>query len=143
MGLFSRNIELLDFQRGAKHWYYAIGNRNVVIDGATYLPSAIKRGGISESTDLSRNTLDLTAPQDLVFLDQFRGTAPMQPIDLALRQQKVSDGSISTLWNGKLGGVTWATHDAKNHWVPPMASLKALALKRCWQGGCPHVLYGA
>jgi uncharacterized phage protein (TIGR02218 family) len=143
MGLFSRNIELLDFQRGARHWYYAIGNRDAVVGGATYLPSALQRGGISESTDLTRNTLDLTAPQDLPFLDQFRGTAPMQPIDVVLRKQKVSDGSIATLWQGTLGGVTWSTHDAKIHCLPPMASLQALALKRCWQVGCPHVLYGA
>jgi len=143
VGLFSRNIELLDFQRGARHWYYAIGNRNAVIGGATYLPSTIGRGGISESMDLTRNTLDLTASQDLDFLDQFRGTAPMQPIDVALRRQKVSDGSIATLWKGTLGGVTWAKSSAKIHCLPPMASMQALALKRCWQVGCPHVLYGA
>ena len=143
MGLFSRNIELLDFQRGARHWYYAIGNRNVAAGGATYLASALQRGSISESADLARNTLDLTASQDLEFLAQFGGTAPMQPIDVVLRKQKVSDGSISTSWKGVVGGVTWSTHDAKIHCLPPMASLQALALKRCWQVGCPLALFGA
>lgn len=143
MGLFSRNAELIDIARGAAHWRYACGNRVGTYNGMVYQPAAIQRGRISESVDLTRNTLDLTMPQDLAVLDQFRGAAPTQPLSVLVLRQKISDGSTNIIWGGTVGGVTWETHDAIMHCLPPMASMQALALRRCWQVACPHVLYGA
>lgn len=143
MGLFSRYVELIDIARGAAHWRYACGNRTVTWNGADYQPAAIQRGQISESADLTRNTLDLTMPQTLDVLVQFRGVAPSQPMSVMVLRQKISDGSTSVIWSGTLGGVTWETHDVKMHCLPPMASMQALALRRNWQVACPHVLYGA
>lgn len=143
MGLFSRNVELISIVRGAAQWAYACGNRPITLSGVVYQPAAIERGSISESADLTRNTLDLTMPQDLDVLSQFRGASPLQPMSVTLMRQRLSDGLLSTLWVGMVGSVTWETHDAIMYCLPPMASMQALALKRCWQVACPHVLYGA
>lgn len=143
MSLFSRNVEFIDIARSAAHWRYACGNRVVTYNGVTYQPAAIQRGSISESADLTRNTLDLTMPQDLDVLDQFRGVAPSEPLSVLVLRQKISDGSVSIIWGGVVGGVTWGTHDVQMHCLPPMASMEALALRRNWQVACPHVLYGA
>lgn len=143
MSLFSRNVELIDIARGAAHWRYACGNRVITYNGVPYQPAAIQRGSISESADLTRNTLDLTMPQGLDVLDQFRGVAPSLPLSVLVLRQKISDGSTSIIWGGTVGGVTWETHDVKMHCLPPMASMQALALRRNWQVACPHVLYGA
>lgn len=143
MSLFSRYVELIDIARGAAHWRYACGNRVVTYQGVDYQPAAIQRGSISESADLTRNTLDLTFPQDLDVLANFMGVAPSQPMSVMLLRQKISDGTTNVIWSGTVGGVTWETHDVKMHCLPPMASMQALALKRAWQVACPHVLYGA
>lgn len=143
MGLFSRHVELLDIARGAQHWRYALGDQAITIDSAVYSPAPLQRGEINQTADLARNTLDLTAPQGLGFLDQFRGRSPMQTITVVLKRQQISDSSVATLWQGVIGGATFETHDAKIHCLPPMASMQSLGLRRNWQHACPHALYGA
>lgn len=143
MGLFSRNVELVNIGRGAAQWLYACGNRVITINGITYQPAAIQRGTISESADLTRNTLDLTMPQDLDVLTQFKGASPLQPMSVTLLKQNLTTGVVSIIWSGAVGSVEWETHDAIMHCLPPMASMQALALKRTWQVTCELALYGA
>lgn len=143
MNIFSRNVELYDFSRGARHWAYCDRGRDVTLGGLTYQYSPIKRGSISESADVSHNTLDITASQDLPFLDQFRGSMPMEPIGLTVRKQNAGNGSVAVIWIGEVGGVEFGTSAATIHGLPPLASLQALGLKRSWQKSCPHVVYGA
>lgn len=143
MGLFSRNAELYDFARVAQHWRYTSASGTLSVSGADYQNAAIKRGRISEQADPSHNTLDITAPQDLPLLDEYRGNVPNQPINLVLYRQNVGNGSIATIWSGEIGSVEWGVSTAVIHCLPPLASLRALGLKRNWQRQCPHVLYGA
>src|SRR5579885_3418435 len=131
MSLFSRNVELYEFARGAKRWAYCDRGDAVAVSGLTYQYARLKRGSISETADASHNTLDITAPQDLPLLDQFRGVQPMQPISLTLSRQRVSDGSISVIWIGEIGSVEFGVSTATIHCLPPLASLRALGLKRC------------
>lgn len=143
MSLFSRNVELYDFQRGATHWTYCDRGGAVTVAGLNYQYAPIKRGSIAEGSDASHNTLELTVPQDLTLLDLFRGQAPAEPVQVALRRQRISDGGLATLWTGEVGGVTFSSSTATIQCLPPLASLRALGLRRNWQKQCPHVLYGA
>lgn len=141
MSFISRYIEFYDFARGVKHFRYVTENQPLVYQGQSYTYANIKRSGLAESGDLTRNVLDLSVPTDLPLLDLYRGTAPMQDLDVTLFRQRKSDGVVETCWVGVIGSVEWATNKAIIHGLPPMASLRGLGLKRNWQKGCPHDTY--
>lgn len=143
MGFFNRSSELVVFARGTQTWLYTSDDRPVIYNGQTYLPIAMKRGAISESADLTRNTLDINVPDSIALLDLFRGTTPLDVISMTLYQLPKGSNAATTRWVGVLGSVTFATGGiATVHGLPPMASLQGNGLKRCWQKSCPHNLYG-
>lgn len=141
MSFISRYIEFYDFARGAQHWRYVTENKPLVYLGQPYTYENIKRSGLNESGDLTRNVLDLSVHDSMPLLDLYRGTAPMQDIDITLYRQRKSDGVVETRWVGVVGSVEWSTSKAIIHGLPPMASLRGLGLKRNWQKGCPLVVY--
>lgn len=143
MSFISRWIEFYDFARGVQHFRYVTENKALVYLGQPYTYANIKRSGLTESGDLTRNVLDLSVPIDLPLLDLYRGTAPMQDLDMTLMRQRKSDGVVETRWVGIIGSVEWSTNKAIIHGLPPMASLKGLGLKRNWQKGCPLTTYGS
>lgn len=143
MGILTRKTRLFDFARGAQHWMYARSTRDVPYSLQTYTRANIKAGAISESADVTRNTLDLTVPFDLPLLDQYKGSAPSEQISVHMLSWNATTGAADTLWIGEIGSVEFVTHTATIHCLPPMATMRALALKRCWQKSCPLTLYSA
>lgn len=144
MGFFNRTSEFYAFARGVQTWLYTSDDRAVTYNTHIYQPIAMKRGTISESADLTRNTLDITVPQGIALLDLFRGTAPLDVIGITLYQLPKGATQATTRWIGEIGSVTFATGGtATIHGLPPMATLQGNGLKRCWQKACPLNLYGA
>lgn len=144
MGFFNRSSEFVVFARGVQTWAYTSDDRAVAYNGQIYLPIAMKRGAISESADLTRNTLDIEVPESIALLDLFRGTTPLDIISMTLYSLPKGANVAKTIWVGELGSVTFATGGkATVHGLPPMASLQGNGLKRCWQKACPHNHYGA
>lgn len=141
MGFFSRTSELYQFSRGAATWSYTSDDRAVVTSQQTYVAAALKRGAISESADLTRNTLDIQTPDSLPLLDLFKPSAPLDLIRVTLLSLP-KGATVPTLkWAGLIGSVTFATGGkATIHCLPPSASLKANGLTRCWQKNCPYTL---
>lgn len=143
MGLLSRKTRLFDFARGSQHWRHASGQRDIVYQTQAYAQASIKAGKLSESADVTRNTLDLAVSLDLPLLDLYKGSAPAEPISLQMLSLDSITGVADTLWIGEVGSVEFVTHQATIHCLPPLATMRALALKRCWQKACPLVLYSA
>lgn len=144
MSWFAGYTEFYDFARGAQHFRYTTVDRPLTYQQQAYTYAAIKRSGLSESPDLTRNTLDLTAPATLPLLDLYRGAALLDVVNVTLYRMSRSDSSVQARWVGTIGSVSFvAGGQATIHCLPPMASLQATGLKRCWQRACPHVVYGA
>lgn len=143
MGFFSRVAEFYDFARGVSHHRYAAGDRSLVYQQQTYVAGTIKRSGLSESSDLARNVLDLSVPDSLPLLDLYRGTAPLDQIEVMLYGLRAGESTAKVLWEGEIGSVEWTSAStAIIHCLPPMASLQGLGLRRNWQKSCPHVVFG-
>lgn len=143
MGWFGRKSELYDWQRGPQHWRYTTDDRPQVYLQQTYAPVAgMKRGSISESNEPNKNTLDVTVPVDLAFLDLFRGRTPTERLLLTVYERK-RDNSVVRRWIGEIGNVTWSDTKVVLRHFPPSASQTTNGLKECWQKNCPHMVYSA
>jgi len=141
MGFFDRTPELYLFSRGAATWRYTSDDRDVIVGQSTYAQAALKRGAISESADLTRNTLDINAPESLPLLQLFKPSAPLDLIQINLLALPKGATTPVMKWSGLIGSVTFATGGkATIHCLPPSASLKANGLTRAWQKSCPHTL---
>jgi len=143
MSFFARDSELYDFVRGPTVYRYTSDDRPLIVAGQTYLAYALKRGAVSESADLTRNTLDITVPLALPLLELFRPVAPLDPIGITLSRRRKGSAVVEVQWIGEIGSVEFATAQAIIHGLPPMASLRAQGLLRCWQKNCPLVVYSA
>lgn len=142
MGMFSRYSEFIDFARGTQHWRYTSDDRPLVWGAQTFDNAPFKRGRISESFDVARTTLDIDVPLTLPLLDLYRGTAPMDDIQIILYRRRKSTGVVEIRWMGTIGSVEFKPAIATVHGLPPGAALSANGLNRCWQKGCPHNVYG-
>lgn len=141
MSFISRYIEFYEFTRGAQVWRHVTENKPLVYLGQSYNYENIKRSGLSESGDLTRNVLDLSVPTSMALLDLYRGQSPTEDIAITLYRQRKSDGVVEVRWVGIIGDVEWSTNKAIIHGIPPMASLRGNGLNRNWQKGCPLVVY--
>lgn len=139
MSLFARKVELYEFTFGVAHFLYTAGGRDITVASQTYTHAAIGRGSINESIDVSRNSLDITAPLELPLLDLFRPIAPVAPVGVVVR--KYQGTTLSTIWNGEIGSAEFNGSGCTLHCVSPMSSARATGLKRNWQKQCPLVLY--
>lgn len=144
MSWFAGYVEFYDFSQGAQHWRYTTVDRPLTYQQQSYDYAAIKRGNLSESQDLTRNTLDLTVPDSLSVLDPFKPGPFLDTINVMLYEMSRADGSVTPRWLGEIGSVSFVENSqATIHCMPPMAATRATGLKRCWQKTCPLVIYSS
>lgn len=144
MALFSRYSEWFHFARGPQIWGYTSDSAPVVYGGVTYPSAPIKRGRLSESVDLARNTLDLDVPTALPVLDQFRGTSPMGHVHVFLYRRRKGTDTVELRWQGAIGSVQFKPKGLTTiHCLPPTALLSTNGLNRRWTKQCDRVLGSA
>lgn len=117
----------------------------IVFEGRTYQPIPIDRDAITSSGTLDKASIEIRAPQDGGLADLFRLYPPSQVVGLIIRQGHLNDPSSQFLviWSGRVIGFAIENEEAKYTCEPITTSLKRAGLRRNYQYGCPHVLYGA
>lgn len=136
------DVEFYEFRRGTIAWRYVVRRKPLVYLGQTYEPATIKRSGIAQTQDLTRNVLDLTVPLDLPVLAQFQPAAPIAKITVLLRVLPSGQTTARGIWGGTLANIEENTHRAIIHCMPASAAASNTGLRECWQKTCRHVLYG-
>lgn len=142
MSLLSRHIEIYEFKRGPATFCYTSADRTIVESGQTFDPYAIKRDRIFQSEEQGKAGLQITAPLSLPVLGLWRPFPPSERVAFRLRRIRKSDGVVTSAWMGVVSDVEEDQHTATIRCQSHLASLATNGLRRCWQIGCPHVLYG-
>lgn len=138
-----RPVEIYTFARDYQQWRYTSADRDVVVDSQTYLARSISRSAIESTGEMARLGLTLTVQRDLEVADLFRIAPPVAAVTCTVRQYHDGDGSIATIWSGRIASVSWQGAAASIALEPVYSALRRVGLRRMYQRQCPHVLYGS
>lgn len=141
-------IDLYFFKYGdTPNAYYAYTDHDeeVTVDGVVYSPSPLMRGSVIASGTLDKASLEVRTFGDSDVAELFRIYPPAQVVTLIIRQGHVGDPDAQYLvvWTGRILSCGWEGGEAKLQGEPISTSMKRSGLRRHYQYGCPHVLYGS
>lgn len=113
-------------------------------DPIVYQPVPIDRGAFTSSGTLDKATIEVRIPQDLPLAELFRVYPPSQVVSLVIRQGHLNDPDNQFLvcWSGRVLSCSREDNEAKLSCEPISTTMKRPGLRRPYQYGCPHVLYG-
>ncbi|WP_288959813.1 phage BR0599 family protein [uncultured Sulfitobacter sp.] len=110
----------------------------------TYEPIPIGGDAVKSSGNLDHAGLVLKTPQDSDLAERFKFYPPSELVTLTMRQGHSTDVAEQFLvnWTGKVIGFKVVGEQAEFVCEHIITALKRNGLRRNYQYGCPHVLYG-
>lgn len=124
---------------------YTDAERPITFEGEVYTPLPIDRGAVTSSGTLDKAQLRIEVPHNCAVSNLFRVFPPSDVVGLTIFQGHDEEPTVEFLaaWVGRVlsGGRkgTLATLTCE----PIVTSMRRPGLRRRYQYGCPHVLYGA
>jgi uncharacterized phage protein (TIGR02218 family) len=136
-------LELYRFSMGALQWLYTSGDHVVAYGEDEYQPVYIKRGGFTKGGDARKSTMQIeVAASNDVTRDFRSGWLPSIMI-ITIYRHHYEDNEFSVLWKGRITGCKWSGSLAKLTSDSVFTLFQRAGLRRSYQIGCPHVLFGA
>lgn len=140
-------VHLFLFRYGAAvNSFFAYTDADEVIThlGIDYIPTAIGKPSISTSGTLDKTSLEITTAFNSSLADLFLSYPPSYVINLTIRQGHISDPDQVYIvsWTGRVLSCARSGNEATFDCEPIATSLKRPGLRRNYQYGCPHALYG-
>ena len=137
-----RPVELYEFRNGTTYFRYTSADGDVVYGGNTFAAVPIARGAVEATSETARLALEITCARTVGVLDLFALMPPAEIVAVTVRRLHAGDGEAITLWMGRILNVTLNNDAAEIHCESVYTSLKRVGLRRLYQKGCPHVVYG-
>lgn len=135
-------VELYEFRSGVITWRYTSADEAITYNGQSYAPVAISRGKISASAELNKSGLDIQVTRDNPVAQLFQQQPPGTVVSVTIFKLHRSDGTAVTLWMGRILSVNWPGLTTTLRSESIATSVKRMGLRRKYNLGCPHVLYG-
>lgn len=121
---------------------YTNAEQAVIHNNVTYEPIPITRGAVTASGTLDKAALKVTTPINTGVADLFRIYPPAQVITLIIRQGHVDEAEFLVHWSGRVLSSSREGSENELTCEPIGTSMRRSGLRRHYQIGCPHVLYG-
>jgi hypothetical protein len=123
---------------------YTDCEEQVVFNGLTFIPTPIDRDNITSKTSLDKAEIEIRTLQDTQLANLFRYYPPSEVVTLVIFQGHNLDLSQQWLaaWSGRVLGFKIDGNMAHYTCLPVSTSMQRPGLRRHYQYGCPHLLYG-
>lgn len=133
-----------DSPPGIQYFAYTDSEQEITYDSIIYSPVPIFREAISSSGSLDKSALSIRMSRDVELIELFQVYPPIQPVTLVIRQGHLSDidSEFLAVWSGRVLAVGREGEECVISCEPISSSLRRPGLRRHYQIGCPHVLYG-
>lgn len=128
---------------------YAFTNAEspIIRAGITYTPWPISHTEIVSTGNLDKADITITMATGSGLENEFVGYPPSQVINLTIFQGHMDDTpslvDYPAQWLGRITAPEYTDNEIAFNAVPVSASIQRPGLRRNYQLGCPHVLYGA
>lgn len=136
-------LELYRFTLGDQQWLYTSADHEVAYGADLYQPVYVRRGGFTRGGDARKSTLEIevSAVNDVALL--FRSGWLSGLLVVTIYRHHHGDSDYSVLWKGRITGCKWAGSTATLTSDSVFSLFQRAGLRRVYQVGCPHVLFGA
>ena len=136
-------VELYHFSSGVDNWYFTSAEKAITHEAATYQPAVLKRSKISQSTEINKNPVKLTAPRDFVISELFRASPPPGVVNLTIRRRHRNDTDNEALiiWIARVLDCSWKKSASTLNTESVFTAVKRTGLHRNAQKPCSHTLY--
>ncbi|HWH75545.1 MAG TPA: phage BR0599 family protein [Methylibium sp.] len=136
-------VEFYEFTRGsAAPQRYTSADGDIVLSGNTYVARTLRRGRIEASAERARNALQISCERTFPIAEMFRVAPPSDVIGVVVKRQHRDDVDVAVIWTGRVLNCAFNGLEAVLSCEPVTSSMKRPGLRRLYQRGCPHVLYG-
>lgn len=136
-------IELYQFAYTGNNWYYTSADRDITYNSNVYVCAPITRSNLQPGNDPTKANLTITMPGNSPVGAIFRIQPPSEPVILTVFGEHYLDGSVTTLWKGRITNAEWKDGSIVSLTCESVfASLQRAGLRRRYQLGCPFALYG-
>lgn len=114
--------------------------------GIVYSPWPIQHSEITTTGNLDKADITVTMATGSGLEDEFIGYPPSQVINLTIFQGHMDDApslvDYPAQWLGRVTAPEYNKNEVSFNCVPVASSIQRPGLRRNYQLGCPHVLYG-
>lgn len=127
------------------YYAYTDAEQPVEYNGYTFRPIPIDCDPISSSGTLDKASLTITTPKTAELAELYRIYPPSQVVNGIIYTGHFGDpdSEFKSIWTGRVLSCSREQgNEAKFTCEPISTSLKRNGLRRRYQYGCPHVLYG-
>lgn len=137
-------VELYLFQFSSEVWRYTSSIRDYEYELDNFAAVPLARTAISKTAELPKMNIQVTAPYDFEVAELWRVAPPSDVVSLSIMQLHHSDSELQaiTKWRGRVINAEWRGAEVVLECESIYTSLKRFGLRRAYQRGCPHVLYG-
>lgn len=136
--LYEFNTEV----NGVSRSYYYTGHSEIIDwGGYTWEPLPIKHGEIKQSSEMSKNSTNITLPLDNEFSLLFKGWSPDKVVTVNIRRGHFGEPDTLIYWKGRV-----SSHKIKDYLLELQAesiftSLRNSGARARFQRTCRHALY--
>jgi hypothetical protein len=122
------------------------GETAIVRDGVTYQPWPIKHSDLSHDGTLDKSDITVSLALGTELDALFLAYPPSDVVNLTIFEGHIGDtvtvDNFPAIWMGRVINGSYQDNELDLSCVPVSTSLKQPGLRRNYQIGCPHVLFG-
>lgn len=133
--------ELYEFTRGNAKFYYTSSDKSVQDGEIIYEAITLTRSAIDSSSDLEKNSIDITFALNSKFAQDCLRSALEE--NTLVKVSKLQFGNISTLWQGRVTAVKPDGVEITLKCETDYTSLGRAGARYKYQRTCCHDLYGS
>lgn len=133
--------EIYEFTRGDTKFYYTSSDKSVQDGETVYEAITLTRSAIDSSSDLEKNSIDITFALNSKFAQDCLRSALEE--NILVKVSKLQFGKISTLWQGRVTGVKPSGVEITLKCETDYTSLGRAGARYKYQRTCCHDLYGS
>jgi hypothetical protein len=126
----------------AAYFAYTDAEQLITFDGVAYQPLPIMRGSIATQGTLDKAVLDIQLPTTSGLAELYKLYAPTRIVIVIVRQGHVGESDWPAIWVGRIINISRTGNQAVLSCEPVSTSMRRPGLRRHYQYGCMHALYG-
>lgn len=136
-------LELYRFAMGDQEWAFTSADHEVVLsETEKYPPLYIKRGGFTRGGDTNKSTLEIEVAASNPVALLYRNGWLAKAVMVTILRRHYEDTESVMIWRGRVTGCKWAGSTATLTSDAATTLFQRVGLRRVFQVGCPHPLYG-
>jgi len=133
---------LIKFSYQNQMYAYTDNERAIVHDSVTYAPIPLRRDSITASGSLDKAALNITLPHDNPVCDLFKVAPPSERVVVTVFQGHLEEAEYLAVWIGRVLSCARSRSEGTLRCEPASTSMRRPGLRRRYQYGCSHALYG-